>query len=96
MKRLSKYVGVSLLSGGLLFGGLGLLPGGQAQTNPTKPTPAKLERHPHIRKSIHELREARKELKTAAHDFGGHREKAVEAIDVAIKQLENALKYDKH
>ena len=53
------------------------------------------ERHPHIRKALEELREARRDLKEADHDFGGHREEAVEAIDVAIKQLELALKFDK-
>lgn len=53
------------------------------------------ERHPHIRAAIRELREAKKELETADHDFGGHRKEAVEAVDVAIRQLEKALKYDK-
>jgi hypothetical protein len=53
------------------------------------------ERHPRIHKALEELREARKELKDADHDFGGHRAEAVEAIDVAIKQLELALKFDK-
>ena len=53
------------------------------------------ERHPHIHKAIEELREARKELKEADHDFGGHREMALRATDEAIKQLEEALKYDK-
>jgi uncharacterized membrane protein len=53
------------------------------------------ERHPHIRAAIRELREARKELETAAHDFGGHRKEAIEAIDNALKQLQQALEYDK-
>ena len=39
------------------------------------------ERHPHIHKAIEELREARKELKEADHDFGGHREMALRATD---------------
>ena len=78
-----------LLSGGLLLSSLGFL------GTETASAQEKKERHPHIRRAIHELREARKELKEAAHDFGGHREEAVEAINVAIKQLERALKYDK-
>jgi hypothetical protein len=53
------------------------------------------ELHPHIRAAINELREARKELETAAHDFGGHRKEALESVDNAIKQLQEALKYDK-
>ena len=54
-----------------------------------------VEPHPHIRAALHELREARTELKTAAHDFGGHRDEALEATDKAIRQLEECLKYDK-
>ena len=53
------------------------------------------EQHPHIRAALHELREARHELETAAHDFGGHRKEALEAVDNAIKQLQEALQYDK-
>ncbi len=64
------------------------------------PAPAQVlkgskEQHPHIRAAIHELQEARRELETAAHDFGGHRKEAIEAIDNAIKQLREALEYDK-
>ena len=49
--------------------------------------------HPHIHHALYELREARSELKGAAHDFGGHRVKAIAAIDAAIVQLEKALKF---
>ena len=53
------------------------------------------EPHPHIRAAIQELREAKRELETAAHDFGGHRKEAVEAVDNALKQLQLAQQYDK-
>lgn len=53
------------------------------------------EQHPHIRAALQELREAKRELQTAAHDFGGHRAEAVEAVDNAMKQLQLALQYDK-
>jgi len=53
------------------------------------------ERHPHIHLAIKDLRAAREELKEADHDFGGHREDAMKAIDVAIAQLEVALKFDR-
>jgi len=53
------------------------------------------EHHPHIRGAIHELQEARKELQTAAHDFGGHRVDALRSVDEAIHQLQLALQYDK-
>jgi hypothetical protein len=53
------------------------------------------EHHPHLRGAIRELQEAKKELQTAAHDFGGHREDALKAVDEAIRQLQQALQYDK-
>jgi hypothetical protein len=53
------------------------------------------EQHPHIRGAIRELREAKKELQTAAHDFGGHRADALRSVDEAIHQLQLALQYDK-
>ena len=53
------------------------------------------EHHPHIRGAIKELQEAKRELQTASHDFGGHREDAVKACDEAIHQLQLALQYDK-
>ena len=54
----------------------------------------KKERHPHIHAAIRELREAKRDLERADHDFGGHRVEAIKAIDVAIVQLEKALKFD--
>ena len=53
------------------------------------------EQHPHIRAAIRELQEAKNELQRADHDFGGHRVEAIEAIDKALKQLREALQYDK-
>lgn len=59
-------------------------------------TPARLEPHPHIRTAIVELQAAREELRTAAHDFGGHRVDAMRAVDNAIKQLKIAQQFDKN
>jgi hypothetical protein len=83
-----------LLTALLGLGGLGLQNAISADPRPY-PEKEEKERHPHIRQSIRELREARKELRTADHDFGGHRVQAIEAVDGAIKQLEIALKYDR-
>ncbi len=55
----------------------------------------KEERHPRLHAALKELREARKELKDADHDFGGHREKAIESIDHSIKQIEESLAWAK-
>jgi hypothetical protein len=57
-----------------------------ANTAPPPPEP-----HPHIHAAIGELREAEGELRTAAHDFCGHRKEAMEATHRALKQLQLAL-----
>jgi hypothetical protein len=49
--------------------------------------------HPHIRQALVEAREARTELKEASHDYKGHREKAVRALDEVIDQLDTALRF---
>jgi hypothetical protein len=58
-------------------------------------TPRVIEPHPHIRSAVVELEGARNELRTASHDFGGHRVQALRAVDAAIKQLRIAQQYDK-
>src|SRR5438876_4729126 len=45
--------------------------------------------HPHLRHALVALREARTEMKEASHNFGGHREKAILALDAAIRQVED-------
>ncbi|HLJ88063.1 MAG TPA: hypothetical protein VKZ53_14670 [Candidatus Angelobacter sp.] len=84
----------------LLVGLVGLVPAFSATPvpapKPAAPAPApRPEQHPHIRSAIRELQEAKHELETAAHDFGGHRKEALEAVDKAINQLKEALEYDK-
>ena len=54
----------------------------------TQPPP---EPHPHIRVAIRELRETRRDLETAAHDFCGHKRDAIREVDEAIRQLQLAL-----
>jgi hypothetical protein len=48
--------------------------------------------HPHIHAAIAELREARNELQHAAHDFCGHRADALRDTQVALNQLQEALR----
>jgi hypothetical protein len=52
-------------------------------------------KHPHLHHALHELRKAHHDLKTAAHDFGGHRVKALKAVDAAIVQVEKCLHWKK-
>jgi len=45
-----------------------------------------------LREALHEMEKAQAELKAAKHDFGGHRDKAVECLGDAIRQTTKALK----
>lgn len=74
--------------------------------NPASPTPpvpqektAKggQEQHPVIHEAIRQLETVKNELQNqAAHDFKGHREKALEHVDQALQELHLALEVDKH
>jgi hypothetical protein len=53
------------------------------------------ELHPVIRAAIKDLERAKGSLqKRADNDFGGHRVKAIEAIDEALQQLKLALEFE--
>lgn len=102
MKRVRYLIAVSAVAAGLIT--YGIATNLNAQSTTTTPPQGEQagengeqgnEHHPHIHHALKELREARKELKEAAHDFGGHREEALKAVDEAIAQLKTALKYDK-
>lgn len=53
------------------------------------------EGHPAIRNAIKALERAKYDLEHADHDFGGHRAEALESVNNAIRQLNQALQYDK-
>jgi len=71
----------------------------KAQPAPT-PVPAAVaaapEPHPEIHAAIHHLEEAKKNLEAAAHDYGGHRVKALEATNHALEECHAALEFDRH
>lgn len=48
--------------------------------------------HPRIQDAINLCREAKRHLSDAAHDFGGHRVKAIRQIDYALAQLRHAMR----
>ena len=70
-------------------------PSGPAR--PVAPAAAKVypEPHPEINAAIRSLERAKLHLQQAAHDFGGHRVEAIEAVNRALEQLHKALEYDK-
>ena len=53
------------------------------------------ERHPMIHEAMKKLKRAKEDLEKADHDFGGHRAKAIQSIDVALQELRAALEFDK-
>ena len=73
MPTLTRFLGTLLLATGLFVGGLALLGDNSAEAG------GKGERHPHIHAAVKALHKAKKDLKTAAHDFGGHRVAALAA-----------------
>jgi hypothetical protein len=54
---------------------------------------AQASRFPRLDAALVEMRTARKELQEAGRVFGGHKQKAIDAISVAIIELEEAIKY---
>jgi len=40
---------------------------------------------------LRKLKAAKQDLEKAAHDYGGHKAKAIESIDAAIAELQAAL-----
>jgi len=57
------------------------------------PSPAaqRGERYPEIRAAIRHLEQARDALQNAAHDFKGHRVKALEHTNHALEECQKAL-----
>jgi len=73
-----------------------------AQTSPPPtptarpPHPAHQERHPEIHAALRKLQSAKLDLQKAAHDFGGERAEALNDVNKAITELQNALAKDPH
>jgi hypothetical protein len=62
-----------------------------AAAAPAAPAPAAspaMPPHPHIDAALEAMRNARHHLDDAAHDFHGHRVKAIEHLDAAIHEAE--------
>jgi hypothetical protein len=53
------------------------------------------EAHPVLRQSIHQIEGIKDRLQKAPTDFGGHRERAVDALNHALGELRDALQADK-
>lgn len=83
--------------------GLGLtIWGGVAVTPAAAQVPAPImgramkhnERHPELRRALKNLNQAKANLQRAKHDFAGHREQALDLVQKAIDQTQQALADD--
>ena len=54
------------------------------------------ERHPEIQAALASLYQAKDSLNHAAHDFAGHREKALDLVQRAIDECKQAMRADRH
>jgi hypothetical protein len=94
MSILARVAGLGLLGAAFLAGSTLVNSKSGPMTAPVAQA-AEPEHHPAIHRALHELRDARTELKDAKHDFDGHREDALRAVDGAIEQLEICVKHDR-
>jgi len=71
----------------------------KAQATSEKPAQNKQdeskEKHPHMVAAKKALENAEKQLQQAAHDYNGHRTKAIELVDQAIKEINEGIASDK-
>lgn len=70
---------------------------GSDTTQPSTTKPQRRgERHPEIRQAIRHLEQAKASLQKGAHDFSGHREKALDLTNQALQECQQALQSDKN
>ena len=53
------------------------------------------EKHPVLRNSIQQLEGIKDRLQKAPTDFGGHKAAAIESINHAMRELDQAIAFDK-
>ena len=95
MFSMYKPVAVALLGVGLGLGAWGTLEAALDRDAPQPLAPTTQpggEKHPEMHRALRALRNARKDLDLAAHDYAGHRVAALKAVDDAIKEIEDGLK----
>ena len=72
-------------------------PPAQAPVGPTAVPvavkPVHHEHHPEIHKAMRKLRGAKEDLEKASSNYGGHKVRAIEAINHALAELQEALNF---
>ena len=52
------------------------------------------EEQPEMTAAVQHLREAQRNLESASHDKGGHRERAIQLVNQAITEVDLGIQYD--
>jgi len=97
--NIAKITATLAVAAGLGAAGFALSQPAQAQGPPAPPVVRPHrggERHPEIRRALRNLQQAKENLQRAAHDLGGHREQALDLVQRAIDQCQQALQSDKN
>jgi len=55
----------------------------------------KREGHPALERAIDQISNIKGRLQQAPKDFGGHKQKAIDALNLATTELRQAIQYDK-
>ena len=72
---------------------------GTPHAPPTPPVPHEKnekEPHPEMMRAKKQLQAAKESLQKSAHDYHGHRVKAINLVDQAIKEIDAGIASDKH
>ena len=85
---------VTLLGTSTAFGVLAQQ-GGAPNPPPSPAGRRRNEKHPELRMALRALERAKMALQRGAHDFSGHREKALDLTQKAIDEVKEALQSDK-
>jgi hypothetical protein len=91
-----KKVLMSLLFGAFILTGQSFAQTPPPAQGPVAPVAVKPVHHEHrseIHKAMTKLRGAKQDLEKAAQDYGGHKARAVEAINQALAELQAALNF---
>jgi hypothetical protein len=66
-----------------------------AQTAQKPAKGAKREGHPVLQNSVRQIEAIKDRLQNAPTDFGGHKEAAIDALNHALNELNQAIQFDK-
>ena len=87
---------IAVIGTGTAYGVMAQNGTGAPPTPPAAGKGRRTERHPELRRALRALNNAETALKAGSHDFSGHREKALDLTQQAIKEVQAAIASDKN